>query len=207
MTHKKSILLSAVFAIAGVLTVSSPTLAQGLNGGRDSMTAEQQALVEERKTAIKTRLETMKTERQEKLDTRRLAACEKRQEKINNIFTKATEQNKKHLAVFQKIEEKVKQFYVDKNLSAEGYDAAVTLADEKEAAAVAAIEASVESTFDCAATDGAKPGSAIKEAAKTRREAIKEYRTAVKDLILVVKKHHGQQQNADTSTETEGGEQ
>lgn len=207
MTHKKSILLSAVFAIAGVLTVSSPTLAQGLNGGRDAMTAEQQALVEERKTAIKTRLETMKTERQEKLDTRRLAACEKRQEKINNIFTKATEQNKKHLAVFQKIEEKVKQFYVDKNLSAEGYDAAVTLADEREAAAVAAIETSVESTFDCTTADGAKPGGAIKEAAKTRREAIKEYRTAVKDLILVVKKHHGQQRNTDTSTETEGGEQ
>jgi len=203
MTHKKIMLFAAVFAVAGSAAISSSTLARSLEGGRTGMTETQKQLVEERKTAIKERIETAKTERATKLADKRLEACEKREARVNAIFAKATERNKKHLAVFQKIEERVKAFYADKNLTAEGYDAAVANADAKEAAAVAAIEASTEVTFDCATTDGAKPGSTIKEAMKERHTALKEYRTAVKDLILVVKKHHGQQNNPDATLETE----
>ena len=204
MTHKRSLLFTAVFATLGVVTLSDGALARGLEGGRTGMSEEQSQQVEAQKTALTDRLTAAKEARANKLEAKRLAICEKREARINAIITKGAEQSRKQLAVFQKIEEKVKQFYIDKNLSTEGYDLAVVNADDKEAAAVAAIEASLETKFDCDTTDGAKPGEAIKELVKTRHDALKAYRTAIKDLILVVKKGHGQQQNATESTETSG---
>ena len=203
MTHRKSVLFGAVFAVAGVTTIGGSTLARGMEGSRTGMAETQKQQVEEQRTALKERIEAKKTETREKLADKRLQACEKRQTKINQIFTRATEQNKKQLAVFQKIEENVKAFYVKKNLTSEGYDAAVANADEKESSAVAAIEASTSTTFDCASTDAVKPGSAIKEAMTLRHAALKDYRTAIKDLILVVKKHNGQQNGTEVNPETE----
>lgn len=210
MAHKKLILAAAFVTVASSATFGGAVFA---HNGHDhktvatntasedtsvTLTDSQKQAVQERKAEIKQRIEAKKAEVSAKLADKRLATCEKRQAKINSIFTKATERNKKHLAVFQKIEERVKEFYTSRSLIADGYDAAVANADAKEAAAVAAIEASTEVSFDCAATDAAKPGAAIKEAMQARHAALKDYRTAVKDLILVVKKHHGQQQNAGT---------
>lgn len=230
MTHKKLMLLAAFVAVAGMLSVGSVALAhdgseheaetknrtvavetetetETEKSTDDNLTAKmpeaQKQKVEQRKAELKQRLETVKAERATKLADKRLQACEKRQERINNIFDKATERNTKHLAVIQKIEEKVKAFYVAKNLTSEGYDAAVEKADAAEATAVAAIETSETATFDCASTDGTNPGSAIKTAMQARHTALKEYRTAVKDLILVVKKHNGQNRGSETTTETE----
>lgn len=202
MAHRKTLLFAAVFAVVGVVSLGANAQAETDTETRAGLREEQKVQIEARKAELKAKLEAAKEARMNKLEGKRLEICEKRQTKVNNILARGTEQSRKHLGVFQKIEEKVKQFYVDKNLSAEGYDAAVTNADEKEAAAVAAIEASTETTFDCATTDGAKPGDAVRELMKTRHEALKAYRTAVKDLILVVKKGHGQQQNS-TTTETE----
>lgn len=203
MTHKKLMILAALVAVAGAVTISGSTLARGMEGGRAGMAESQKQQVEERKAEFEQRLETAKIKRDEKLTERRLEICEKRQEKVNSVFTKATEQNKKQLAVMQAIEEKVKGFYIAKNLTAEGYDAAVAKADAAEATAVAAVETSESVTFDCTTTDGAKPGSVIKEAMAARHAALNEYRTAVKDLILVVKKHNGQ--NRDSGTTSESG--
>lgn len=204
MTHKKMLLTAAFVAVAGSVSLSASTLARGLDGERTGMSETQKQKVTEKKTEIKERLETAKTERSEKLVAKKLELCEKRQERVNTLFTKATERNKKQLAVFQRIEDKVKAFYVSKNITAEGYEEAVANADEKESAAVAAIEVSAETEFDCATTDAAKPSAAIKEAMQARHTALKDYRTAIKDLILVIKKHNGQNRtgSGDTTTET-----
>lgn len=214
MTHKKSILFAAVFALVGVTALSSSAfahddtdhkhhVAQHEQRPATMLSEEQKQKVEERKTALQEKLTAAKEARQNKLEGKRLATCEKRSSKINSILAHGTDQSRKHLAVFQKIEERVKQFYANKNLTADGYDTAVTNADEKEAAAVAAIETSTETTFNCENADGAKPGDAIRELMKSRHQALKEYRTAIKDLILVVKKGHGQQQTTSEPAETE----
>lgn len=209
MTHKKTVLFAAAFAIVGVATLGVRAYAvegteQYKQRPASTLTDEQKQQIEERKTALREKLTAAKEARANKLEDKRLEACEKRQSKINNVLANGTDQSRKHLAVFQKIEERVKQFYVNKNLTADGYDAAVANADEKEAAAVAAIETSTETTFDCASADGGKPGDAVKDLMKTRHEALKAYRTAVKDLILVVKKGHGKQQStSQPATETQ----
>jgi hypothetical protein len=206
MTHRNLALIAAFTAVVSVAGLGGSTLARGMEGGRAGMAEAQKEKVEARKAEIKQRVEAKRAEVKQKLADKRLEVCERRQEKINSIFDRATEQNKKQLAVFQTIEERVKTFYTNKNLSTEGYDAAVANADEKEAAAVAAIEASTEVSFDCASTDAVKPGSAIKEAMSARHAALKDYRTAIKDLILVVKKGHGQQTNTNGSDDSTGTE-
>lgn len=183
-------LLVVAFAAVGSAAIGSSTLA--LVGGTTGMPEAQKQQVTQRKTEIAQRIEAKKAEKTEKLDQKRLAVCQKRQEKISTIFAKATEQNRLQLAVFQAIEENVKAFYAKHNLTADGYDAALATANEKEATAVAALDVSDATTFDCTTTDNSKPGSVIKEAMTVRHEALKDYRTAIKNLILVVKKHNGE---------------
>lgn len=202
MISKKIILSISLLAIIGVVALGTQTLAKAMDGGRTGMTVEQNQVVTDRKAAIQQKLTTMKTARTEKLTAKRLEVCQQRQEKIGNIVARGTEQNTKQLAVFQKIEANVKQFYIDKKLSSDGYDVAVTNADTAEANAVAAIEVATETTFDCTTTDGANPGSLIKAAMTSRHETLKAYRTAIKDLILVVKKANGEQKATDTTTPT-----
>lgn len=234
MTYRKLFIFSVVFALAGVVSVSSPAFARGTESdkparietsrqshtedddqlatddqsslaekSRTEMDDQHEQRIETHKAELKDRVEALKENRTEKLNAKRLEVCQKRQSKINDIGSKSTEQNKKHLAVFQKIEANVEQFYVNKNLSAEGYDAAVAAADEKEAIAVAAIEASAEISFDCSTTDGAEPGSAVKELMTSRHSALKEYRTAIKNLIVIVKKANSESVKTSDSTKTE----
>lgn len=200
---RKSIILSvALFAVIGITMLGSQTLAKAMDGGRTGMSSTQNKVVTDKKTEIQQKLATMKAARTVKLEAKRLEVCQQRQQKINDIVAQGAEQNTKQLAVFQKIEANVKQFYIDKQLSSDGYLAAVANADSAEANAVAAIEVSIETTFDCITTDSTNPGSIIKEAMTTRHSALQAYRTAVKDLIVVVKKANGEQKATDTTTTT-----
>lgn len=198
MIHKKSSLLTALLAVVGVVALGAPTFAVAMDGGRAGMAEQQKQRVEERKAAIQERLETIKEERTARLDAKRLEICEKRQQKINDITARGMEQNKKQLAVFQKIEENVKAFAAEKSLSNNAIDAAITAADTKKTAAVATIEAAAEISFVCSTTDATKPGSIIKEAMTSRHAALKEYRTSIKDLIVTVKQAINGQDAADT---------
>lgn len=144
--------------------------------------------IAERRNKLEQKFEERKAKRQEKLEGKRLDICEKRETRINELLQSSAEHAKKKLAVFQRIEEGVKNFYVEKDLNADGYDAAVTNADEKEAAAIAAIDAMAGISFSCDEADGSNPGAVISEAAHARHDALREYKQAVRQLIVVVKK-------------------
>lgn len=146
-----------------------------------------QAQIAEKKEAVREKVQVMKEKVTEKLADKRLDQCLKRQDKINAIVQKRSEQAEKHLATFQKIEARVIEFYTTKNLTADDYATLLATVDEKEAAAIAAIAVTKETTFDCASTDATSPGSVVKELAKGQHAALKEYRTAIKDLIVGVK--------------------
>ncbi|HXH04911.1 MAG TPA: hypothetical protein VNI82_00610 [Candidatus Nitrosotenuis sp.] len=182
---QKTLIIGAM--LASVL-VASPVVARGApeDTGRERALA-QQTTVQERKQEIKDRVTTMREEVKVKLTDKRLQACEARQEKINAIVSRSTAQSTKHLGVFQKIEERVTDFYASKNLSADNYDSLLATVEEKESAAVAAIAVAKETKFDCATTDGDKPGSVIKDLMRTQHQALKDYRTAIKDLMVGVK--------------------
>ncbi len=196
---KITLLLAAVIAIT-VTMFGGQAMAKAMNGGRAGMSAAQAQAVADRKAAIQQKITSMKQERVAKLDAKRLAVCQQRQQKINDIFAQGTTQNTKQLAVFQQIEANVKQFYLDKKLSSPDYAAALAAADAAESNAVAAIEVAASTTFSCSTTDPTNPGSVIKEVMTTRHTALAAYRTAIKNLILVVRKANGQQTTSNTTS-------
>jgi hypothetical protein len=215
MINKKITLSVALFALTFVSLASVNSFANALSGEtmgqKQNQPLEQQTRrledqqtqqlrINDIKAQIQQRLTQMKEERVTKLEGKRLEVCQKRQQKIGEIVTHGIEQNKKQLAVFEKIQANVIKFYADKKLSSDGYTAAVEKADAADAKATAAINASAETNFDCATADGANPGSIIKEAMTTRHSALAEYRTAIKELIQVVRKANGQQRTTDTTT-------
>lgn len=161
-----------------------------IEAGDDSATRlERQAeRIKERRAELEAKLAERKAERKERLEGRRLAMCENREERINQLLDRSVDNGKRHLTVIQKIEEGIKKFYDDKSLNASGYDAAVAATDEKEADAIASLDVLADVQFDCANVDGQKPGATLASVVHQRHDALKAYRTAVKDLLLVVKK-------------------
>jgi len=207
MTHKRIRLSVALFALFGALAFSTQSYAQAVDGGREDMSEQQQQTVSDRKAAMQQKLADKKEARTTRLQEKRLEICEKRQTTINDIVLRGTQKNTKQLGVFQGIEDKVVAFYEDKKLSSDAYTAALADADAKQAVAVAAIEVSAETTFDCATADGEKPGAVIKQAMLTRHQALKDYRTAIKELIVVVKKALGTRDSSTSAPSNETGEQ
>jgi hypothetical protein len=162
----------------------------------------QEDRIKERREKLEAKIEERRSARKERLEGVRLARCENREQRINQHLDRSVDNATRHLQVIQKIEEGIKKFYTDKSLTAEGYDAALATADEKEADAIAALEVLKEVEFDCSSADAEKPADAIKNIVHERHDALKAYRTAVKDLLLVVKKSL----NDSKTTDDTGGE-
>jgi hypothetical protein len=207
MIHKKIGLSIALMSVVGTTVLGTQAYAQAMNGGRSEMSQRQRDTVDERKAMIQEKLTAKKEARTEKLQAKRLQVCEKRQDKINDILARGTQKNTKQLAVFQQIESNVSEFYAKKELSSSEYDGALAYVNEKEAAAVAAVEVSSEIRFDCATVDGEKPGAVVKQAMVSRHDALKEYRSAIKNLIAVVKKSLGAKDAVTEEKPSETGEQ
>ena len=147
----------------------------------------QREQIEQQRQALKEAFEKRKSEIKERLEGKRLAACENRESKINELIDKGVENSRKRLAAIQRVEEGVKNFYVKQSLSSDDYEAAAALVDEKEAAAIAMIDTVAGQDFSCGDVDGKKPSGTLRDLHKQRREALKEYRQSVKDLIAVVR--------------------
>jgi len=208
MTQSRIRLSVALFALFGTVVFgATQSYAQAVDGEHREMSEQQQQTVSDRKAAIKQKLAEKKEARTTRLQEKRLEICEKRQARINDIVSRGAQKNTKQLGVFQGIEDKVVKFYEDKKLSSDAYTAALADADAKEAVAVAAIEVSAETRFDCATADGEKPGSVIKQAMLTRHQALKDYRTAIKELIVVVKKALGTRDSSTSTPSNETGDQ
>jgi hypothetical protein len=173
-------------------------------------TEERAKILEAKRTEAKARLDAVKEKRQTSLDEKRLAACDKKADKVNSIIQKRSAQGTKHLAVFKKIADRVQSFVTDKELTIENYDQLVATITEKEQAVTAAIEANTNTVFDCESADGSNPGSIARASVQGVRDALKEYRTAIKDLIVKVKSNNATKEDssseATTETESSTGE-
>lgn len=180
---------------------STETEVEVHNSTSSSLSDDVKKEVEKRETEIKDRVETKKSEVKEKLANKRLETCQKRQAQINSIIQKSNDHSQKHLAVFEKIEARVKAFYEDKKLNVANFDTLVANVDIKHAAAVAEVNVASTTSFSCDNTDATNPGSVVKDLMNSKNDAIKEYRTALKDLIVAIK--GASSSTSDNSTETE----
>ncbi len=170
----------------GVIKTVENTVARTTDDTKESLTSLRDR-VEARKTELEDKLKQKQEDRKEKLEGRRLAQCQNREDAINTLLDKSAAIGKARLAKIQGIEDGVKAFYEKQQLSSTEYDAVLQTVDEKEAAAVAALEVIESEDFSCDEVDGAKPSDTIHTAHEAKRTALKEYRESVQQLIKIVR--------------------
>jgi len=142
-------------------------------------------------------------EHKDSSETERQHACKNLQSNIDNHITDFSDSAQRHLNVFTDIFTKVQAFYTSKGLSVSNYDALVAAATAKQTAAQAAVDAlkSLAVSIDCSQPDPAQSLQTVKDAVKTARTALQDYRSSIKDLIVAIS-------NAlDTQDTTTGGGQ
>jgi hypothetical protein len=187
----------AVFATAAIALptfaqekqqTTTTTTQEKIESTSHQRTAAQEKLTQAR-TDAKTKLAEQKEAVKTKLTEHKLKACQKREKNINNIMARQADRGTKHLAVFTKIADRTMAFYAEKGKVLSNYDALVAEVASKKAAAEVAIESSTSSsvTFKCDGTDPKGAASLFKDSHKEQNEALKAYKTAVKNLIVGVK--------------------
>lgn len=163
---------------------SSPALAhenEGREHSHNDFAEQRREDRQETRAAAKARMHG-------KLDEARKKVCEKRSERIVSIMKKASEMGQRHLNVFTKISERVQAFYAEKKLNAANYDALKTAADAKKTAAETAItDVKNTVTFDCNGENPSGTAEQFRAKIQAMHTALKEYRTAVKNLLVEVK--------------------
>lgn len=167
---------------------------------------EAKASAQKRAEEAKQRAQSRASETKQRLEGAKLKACEAREKRISATMAQMTKRGENHIAVFTKISDRVKAFYEKKGHTAEDYDMLVAEVDAKKASAEAAV-ASAQSVGDVFSCDSDNPKIAseqFREAHKAQVAALKEYRTAVKNLIVAVKSAQSQAENTESNTSTSG---
>lgn len=161
----------------------------------ESRSGDKQARIQAAREKAQQMLEAQKQRqetRQAKLSEAKLKLCEAREKNITTIMNRAITRAQNQVKLFDTIAERVKTFYADKGIVLDNYDELV--------AAIATAKADVESdievlktlSFSCDSDDPRAEVEAFKEGLENIRHSLKDYRTAVKNLIVGVKSAQGE---------------
>lgn len=188
--QKKQFRLSLLVAILLFFVGGGSGAVLAMNDRARDAAENRKAVAQEHKEATQTRLAENK-----------LRVCKAREQRINNIMDRIGDRGQRHIDRIGKIAERVEAFYTKKGKTVSNYDVLVNDVNAKKAAAQNALnEIKADNVeFKC---DGSDPkGTAVnfKDDLKKEIKAIKDYKTAVKNLIVAVK-------SAQSST-SEGGQQ
>jgi hypothetical protein len=157
--------------------------------------------VEHRRAELQEKLEMKAQNRREMLEGKRLAKCESKQAEINRLLDASTQAGNRHLENLQRLEEKVSAFASKKSIASEAYTPALSVANEKEAATIAALDVMENQQFDCSSVDGSNPAGGVKEIRDAKHNSLKEYRDSIIELIRVVKQEFVAQLQAEEARE------
>ena len=191
------------------LVVLPATIHAQSSGGREAAQERRDERVELRaqaREAAQERRDAAKVQASEKREAAKIRACENKQRVVSNIMARIADRGERHLEVFDKISDRTQAFYTEKGLSVANYDELVANVADKRAAAelqVAAVS-DVSTEIDCETEDPKAVAAAFKETMKAQITALKDYRTAVKDLIVGVRTGV-EATEEDATEETEGG--
>ena len=145
-------------------------------------------------------LAKMRKNGHEHTHAQRLKICENREKTINNKVNAFGGHAESYLNRLDGIFEKVQAYQTEQQLPVSNYDElvqAVAGAQTDATTAVAALKV-VAVNIDCSADDPAAGLSTVKEAAHEARDALKAYRTALKNLVKAMI------QASDTTTDDSG---
>ncbi len=137
--------------------------------------------------------EKAQTATQARLDATKLRACTERQATIHRIMERTVTRAEKQLQLFSSIAERTQAFYTKKGKVLSNYAALVADVNAKKTAAQNVLNElkTTPATFDCNANDPKGIAQSFKEQVHMVNEALKSYKTAVKNLIVGVKSVQG----------------
>jgi len=124
--------------------------------------------------------------------------CENRKDEIEKRGSNYAAAAQRHLDVFNNIFTKLQTFHDTKHLNVTNYDALVADATAKQTAATNAVQAlkNADVPIDCTATDPASSVATLKVAVQNARQALKDYRSSLKNLVVALKGASTTQTNA-----------
>ena len=196
MNKYKGLLIALVLPIFG-LTIGIPVFAENSSSdtGSSQIEAAKKAAEAKRaaaKQAVEKKREAAKNEleqKKEKLKEDKLKICQGHEDRINDSMSRAASRGQEKIDLFTEIAERTEAFYVLKGKVLVGYDDLVAALNNQKAAAQAAVD-TVKAGSDDFKCDGDNPKAAaklFKIDVQAMNDALKDYRTAVKNLIVGVK--------------------
>lgn len=188
--RRATLSLAGLFLIVGSLSLLNRSPAVLAHGDEDHSSGQ---VVLNEQTEVNRKKQIVEGDHEKgqhgRLTEKRLKNCQTREKAINNIMGRIATRGEKHIGVFNKIAERTQAFYVSKGLSVSNYAELVAAVNTKKAAAESAV-AAVKATsveFKCDGSDPHGAGQVFKENLRKEKAALKEYKTAVKNLIRAVK--------------------
>ena len=135
------------------------------------------------------RVETKKTEIAAKLSEKQLEICEKKQPQVKERISRLSSQGAKQLEVFSKIADRIQAFKEMKNYEVINYDSLVSEVDEARLTAQNAVSLAHTSgqEFNCSSDSPRGTALSFQENLRLQIDALKAYKTAIKDLLVAVK--------------------
>jgi len=198
----KNYLFTGLAVAAIVVTMPFAVNALPARAQEAQTTAQQrqetaQVTAADKRAAVQTRLADVK-----------LKVCQQREKTIDNIMTRMGDRGVKQLDVFTKIADRTEVFYVKSGKVLSNYNALVDGVNAKKADAQTAVTAAQSTmvAFKCDGTDPKGAASSFKTSLEAQNQALKAYKTAVKNLIVGVKSVQGTTTSSDIK-QTEGSQQ
>lgn len=185
--HKKPVrlaLLGLTSTFAIIIGLSSVALA------RDGMPGENVAVQAEQHSSAK-------------LEGARLKACKNHERVINARMQRIAARGARHMEVFDKIAARVESFADTKGKKPANFDALLADVNAKKATAQATLDKikSDSVSFKCDGSDPKGVAEGFKADLKAEIAALKEYKTAVKNLIVGVKSANAATGDSEGGTE------
>lgn len=189
--------------LLAVAVVSSPVFAVAApNAHANAQSAQTTTITTEDSTAPESRGAEKEAVEHTKLADAKLKTCRKREKAINNVMSRISDRGLKQVDLFTSIATKTETFYTEKGKTLSSYDTLVSDVTAKHDAAQTAVEAVKANslTFKCDGTDPKGSVASFKGSLKIEIAALKDYKTAVKNLIVGVKSVQGTTSSTDNKT-------
>lgn len=127
-----------------------------------------------------------------KLEGEKLTFCQKKESTLKTHMQRAIDQGENQLNVFKTIENRTKIFYLAQGHTVSTYETASSEADDKYAIAKEIVDNLSTQTFTCSDNNPKQILTTFHDAVTAKNQALNDYRTAVKNLIVAVKSAQSQ---------------
>jgi hypothetical protein len=143
--------------------------------------------VEQKRLELQQKIEARRAAVSEKLDGKRADVCEKREQAINQELANRTAAAERYLEKFKTIHARLTDFATKHSITIENANALLLIMDDKKGDAEATIATAKLSSFDCAITSAATPGSIMRGLIAEEKLTLQQYRDSIKEYATALK--------------------